>query len=74
VGAAAATIAWAIIEPSFDDYLYVQGTITAIGDEISDKALVRWEVAKDPAAAVDEEETRQSAGAAGRTHDGEAHL
>lgn len=34
VGAIAAAIAWAIIEPLFDDYLYIQGPITAIGDEI----------------------------------------
>ncbi len=34
VGAAAAFIAWLIIEPRFDDYLYVQGPITAMGDDI----------------------------------------
>lgn len=34
VGAIAATIAWMIIEPRFDDYLYVQGPITAMSDEI----------------------------------------
>ena len=34
VGAAAAVIAWLIIEPRFDDYLYVQGPITAIGDDV----------------------------------------
>ena len=50
------------------------GGEAAIGDEISDEALMRREVAKDPAAAVDKEETRQSAGAAGWAHDGEAHL
>lgn len=33
VGAIAATIAWGIIEPRFDDYFYVQGPITAIGDD-----------------------------------------
>ena len=34
VGAAAAVIAWMIIEPRFDDYLFVQGPITAIGDDV----------------------------------------
>jgi hypothetical protein len=46
----------------------------AIGNDISDEALMRWEVAEDPAAAVYEEEAWQSAGAAGGAHDGEAHL
>lgn len=34
VGAIAAIVAWAIIEPLFDDYLYIQGPITAMGDNI----------------------------------------
>ena len=34
VGAAMATIAWLLIEPRFDDYLYVQGPITSMGDDV----------------------------------------
>ena len=34
VGAIAATAAWGIIEPLFDDFLYTQGRITALSDEV----------------------------------------
>jgi hypothetical protein len=33
VGIIAAALAWALIEPNFDDYLYVQGSIEATGDD-----------------------------------------
>jgi len=32
VGMFGAIVAWAILEPIFDDYLYIQGKITSVGD------------------------------------------